>query len=140
MGNRSCKVYYEEIIMSDCHRFIDYTEFFGDAALAGIYSYESVGSAVTWVRRVNTNSFTVTEKAIKARNQLIADLLYSKDQIQMEAQSLSPMRNSFRGLSSFLQECSGQTVNEYLTFIGEQVNETYALITEDLIDRDNVES
>ena len=125
--------------MANCHRFINYTEMFRDAALAGIHSAENIEEAVLWVRRVNSNSFTVNEKSIKARNQLIADLLYCRDQVLMEAQSVSPMRNSFRGLSSFLRECSGLTVNEYLTFTREKVNETYARLTEDLIDRSNIE-
>lgn len=126
--------------MSDCSRFINYTEMFENAALSGLYSAEKVGTAADWVRRVNLNSFAVTEKAIKARNQLISELVYSRDQILMEAQSLAPMREAFRALSKFLQECSGQTVDEYLTFTGSQVGETYAILTEDLISRANVES
>ena len=126
--------------MADCTRFINYTEMFEDAALAGIYSAEAVNNAVTWVRRVNLSSFTLSQDAIQSRNQLIADVLYSYDQILMEARSKAPMINSFRELSSFLKTCSGQSVDEYLTETGDQVNETYANITEDQISRANVES
>jgi len=125
--------------MADCSRFINYTDMFRDAALAGIYSVDAMNRAVTWVRRVDVTTFLLNEKSIKARNQLISEILYSKDQIQIEAQETAPMSNSFKGLSAFLQECSGQTVNEYLDFTSQQVNETYARITSDLIDRGNVE-
>lgn len=138
-GTLSVTYHYSYTIHIPCTIFMTYTEEFADAALAGTYSAAALNTLTSVVEGIDPNTFEKPTDAIKAKNVFLRQIYSSYDEINNDANAIAPMIESFRGLSTFLQKCSGQTVNEYLTTWGFKVNATYAAITEDSISSSNIE-
>ncbi len=125
----------------DVDRFQFYADYFAFAAESGISGAQSMFNAFTTIALVDFNRVDQTAEALFARNKLAATLQTAYQLLFTNADSLIPMRDSFKALGDHVRKFGHDSVDSYLTENGIKVRRIYANIanlTGENIQADNI--
>ncbi len=119
-------------------KFVSYTTQFGNTALAGIKSAQSLYAALDPLSRTRFSTFEIKVDALNAANTLIYAVESSYEIMFSDANSIYHMESAFLGLSKHIRNWTGKTIDQYLTDEGITVNRTYANLVNSIETRANL--
>lgn len=106
-----------------------YSDYFAFIAESGLNRAIVLFPSIATSTIVDPRTIDLPENSVAARRNFSRALDLAYESIWLDGQSLPPIRKAFDGLAAWVLADSGQTVDDFLTIEGIQVEPLYATLS-----------